>query len=189
MTAPAAVKPPGSDDPLAFEGSGHYEFVEGHLQERNVSYISSRIASTLMIILGAFVRESGLGVLCDSELGIRIWPDDPERTRRADLSFLRADRAPAEDSGYLYVAPDLVVEVVSPGDNAASVRDKVTDWLAGGVRMAWVIFPSSREVYVYHSDAHPEVFTAEDTLHGYDVVPGFSCAVSALFPQKAVTAS
>ncbi len=189
MTAPTMTLPPALEDPLAFEGAGHYEFLDGFLLERNVSYISSRIASILTVLLGTFVRDSGLGVICDSELGIRIWPADPLRTRRADISFLRADRAPAEDSGYLYVAPDLVVEVVSPGDSAAAVRDKVTDWLSAGVRMVWVIFPSSREVYVYHSDAHPEVFTAEDTLHGYDVVPGFACPVSALFPQKAVTAS
>ncbi len=189
MTAPTMALPPALEDPLAFEGAGHYEFVDGRLLERNMSTESSRIAITAVLKLGGVVEPNGLGVLYDSELGIRIWPADPLRTRRADLSFLRADRAPAEDSGYLSVAPDLVVEVVSPGDNAASVRDKVTDWLAGGVRMAWVIFPSSREVYVYHSDAHPEVFTAEKTLHGHDVVPGFSCAVSALFPQKAVTAS
>jgi Uma2 family endonuclease len=183
MTAPA-VTPSRPDDPLAFEGSGHYEFVDGQLQERNVSTNSSRVAVAATLKLGTVVEAAGLGVIFDSELGIRIWPDDPERTRRADLSFLRLDRAPAEDSGYLYVAPDLVVEVVSPGDNAASVRDKVTDWLAGGVRMVWVIFPSVREVYVYRADAHPQILTAEETLSGYDVVPGFSCPVASLFPAS-----
>jgi Uma2 family endonuclease len=182
MTAsPAPPKLYTPDDLLTMEDGGHFELVDGELKERQVSTDSSTVAANFAFELTALNRTAGLGRIFDSELGIRIFPEDPNRTRRADISFLARDRVPPADTPFLFVAPDLVVEVVSPSDHMADVRAKVEEWLAAGVKLVWVALPESKEVFVYRRGARPAILTAGDELVGDDVVPGFSCPVARLF--------
>jgi Uma2 family endonuclease len=93
---------------------------------------------------------------------------------------LSADRPP---KGFVELAPDLVAEVVSPSDSAREVEEKVQDWLSAGVRLVWVVHPSTRSVTVYRSLQDIRVLTESDTLNGADVLPGFTCPVRDLFSQ------
>jgi Uma2 family endonuclease len=90
---------------------------------------------------------------------------------------------PRDDPGFLLVAPDLVVEVVSRHDRWPEVREKAAMWLRAGVRLVWVADPRQREIYVYRPGARPEVFTADDQITGLDVIPGFAAPVASLFHE------
>ena len=181
MTTPAA---PGLDEiDLFLQGKDgpQYEYVDGKLEERTVSTNSSRTAVRILRILGNHVEPTGLGDLYESELGIRIF-SDPIETRRADLSFVSAGRSPRHDSGYLRVAPELVVEVVSPGDVASRLRGKVSAWLDEGVKLVWVAYPEEREIHVFRSSGGASILAAEEQISGEDVLPGFAVTVRDLFP-------
>lgn len=117
-----------------------------------------------------------------SDLGIRIFPN-PRNVRKADVSFIKADRVPKEDSGYLEIAPDLVVEVNSPNDKAKDIRDKVQFWLNAGTDTVWVVEPTSREVTVYRRGETPVVFTAKSEIAVGEALPGFRCRVAEFFPE------
>jgi Uma2 family endonuclease len=82
----------------------------------------------------------------------------------------------------LDVAPDLLIEVVSPYDTAQEVLEKVILWMRFGVRLVWVVYPSTRSVMVYRSAEDVSVRQIDDVLDGDDVLPGFRCPVRALFP-------
>jgi Uma2 family endonuclease len=75
-------------------------------------------------------------------------------------------------------APDFVAEIRSRTDNLAPLQRKMGLWMAGGVRLGWLIDPENRRVYVYRQ-AQPEPETLEDpeTLDGGDVLVGFSFPV------------
>jgi Uma2 family endonuclease len=79
------------------------------------------------------------------------------------------------------LAPDLVVEVLSPTDRARGVREKVADWLRAGTRLVWVIDPANRSVTVYRSREDFQELSEGDTLDGGEVIPGFSCLTRDLF--------
>jgi Uma2 family endonuclease len=79
------------------------------------------------------------------------------------------------------LVPDLVVEVVSPGDTQREVREKVEDWLRAGVRLVWVIFPATRTATAYRSLEDVIQLSEDDSLDGEEVVPGFNCRVGDLF--------
>ena len=162
------------------EDASNLEFIDGRLVERNVSMESSWVSSDVMIVVGGFVRTNGLGAMTDADLGLRLFPDDPTRTRRADVAFTAKGRAP-QSSGYMRVAPDLVVEVVSPGDLAGDVLAKADEWLRAGVRMVWVVYPQNEVVHVYRRGERPIVLGAEDEIEGYDVIPGFRSTVAEFF--------
>ena len=103
--------------------------------------------------------------------------------RAPHVAFLSRERIlthqPQEN--FLQIAPDLVVEVMSPSDTAHQVQAKVEDWLSAGVRLVWVVYPNTRSVVVYNSQREAKVLTAQETLQGDPVLPGFSCKVSELF--------
>lgn len=175
---------PAPEDLIDPEDGRRFKLVDDELVERNVSFQSSRIASKVNHILSTHVDSAALGVLLESKMGMRLWPETPTRTRRADVAFISEAREPDGDPGYLYAAPDLVVEVVSPGDAAGHVIAKAYEWLSGGVRLAWVIFPVVREVHVYRTDGRPEIFRADDTLTGEYVLPSFAITVSSFFKSS-----
>lgn len=70
---------------------------------------------------------------------------------------------------------------ISPGDTCTEVEDKVKQWLEAGVRSVIVANPRIRILTLHRSPTDVTRLTESDTLTFEDVVPGFSCPVSALF--------
>ena len=84
-------------------------------------------------------------------------------------------------TGYAEVAPDLVVEIASPGDSRREMNDKAVMWLSHGVRLAWVVHPDTRTVDVHRTDNPVATLSEAEALDGLDVLPGFSCEVREIF--------
>lgn len=163
-----------------------YEIIEGELQERIMSSLSSRIASTLAVLLGIWSRSGHPGHLMGSDGGYRIFPWAPSDVRMPDVSFIGAHRvAKFPARGWLDIPPDLAVEVVSPTDSASTVQLKAHDYIRAGVPLVWVVFPESRTVEVRRTGSSTiQVLGEGDVLSGDDVLPGFSVAVTELFPAE-----
>lgn len=83
--------------------------------------------------------------------------------------------------GFLGLAPDLAVEILSPSETAWELEEKIDDYQASGTPLIWVIHPERRTVCVIALDARARVLHSGDTLDAGDVIPGFSRPVSALF--------
>jgi Uma2 family endonuclease len=113
----------------------------------------------------AFVKENHLGHVMGADAGFRL---PGGNVRSPDASFVASGRfpndRPTEDWGSL--APDLAVEVISPGDRPRPVLDKV------GV---WVIDPRTRRATIHRSLTDVRTIIADEFLDGEDVVPGFRC--------------
>ena len=171
------------EDLLAMPDGDRFELVDGELVERNMSIDSTETALSVGRELQAFVRANRLGRCFSSELGIRIHPTNPNHTRRADVSFVARARVPHQDGGYLRIAPDLVVEAVSPGDTVEEVAAKVREWLDYGVRLVWVVVPGSREVTIHRQGERTRTLFGDDEITGEDVVPGFRTSIANFMPD------
>jgi len=164
-----------------------YELVDGQLVERNMGAESSLIAARIIVLLGSFLEDRPLGSVFTSETTYQCFVDAPKKLRRADVSFVRKDRLPdgRVPKGQFRIAPDLAVEVISPGDKSEEVDAKTLEWLGAGVSLLWVVSPATRTVRIHRpraSAAEPISFlTVEDTLVGEEVLPGFSCSVAEIF--------
>jgi len=124
-----------------------------------------------------------LGIVVAGESGVQL-EHDPDTVRAPDIAFTSAQRLPADriTRRYAEVVPDLVVEVVSPSDRHADVRDKARMWLSFGVQLVWVVFPVARTVEVHSADADAaQTLSEADSLDGGSVLPGFSYPLSRLF--------
>ena len=140
------------------------------------------VAMRIGFVLAEYVRANNLGEVFAAETGF-ILHRDPDTVRAPDASFVAAGRLPDGELpvGYMELAPDLAVEVTSPNDRASEIEDKVEGWLLAGVKLVWVINPSTRSAMVYRSLDESERISPEDSLDGGDVIPGFSTEIRELF--------
>jgi Uma2 family endonuclease len=141
-----------------------------------------RIATNLTLLLAAHVHGRNLGWVYADSVGYQLI-DLPRTVRRPDVSFVRADRLPPEGvgPGFLKLAPDLVVEVLSPSETASELEEKLDDYRACGTPLIWVVDPARRTVMIIASDAPPRWVREGDSLDGGAILPEFSCAVADLF--------
>ncbi len=80
------------------------------------------------------------------------------------------------------VAPDLAIEVISPGDTINDFEDKLIDYRWAGIKLVWEVNPTFRFVRVHRLDDTITFLRENDTLTGEDVLPGFSAKVKELMP-------
>lgn len=141
----------------------------------------SDIATELARHLGNHVRAHGLGRVY-GELGFRL-ASDPDTVLIPDVSFVRAERiAPGKrNPGYRMGTPDLAVEVVSPGDSADEVEEKVFEWLGSGCGLVVVVNPRRQTATLYRSFKNVAVLNRNEFLDGGEVVPGWKLQLSELF--------
>jgi Uma2 family endonuclease len=165
---------------MALPDDGKYELVDGELL--HMSPAGGRHSDTTIAVssrLHAFVRERKLGRVFEGQAGYRL-PDG--NLRSPDVSFVAAGRLPGGvPKGFLHLAPDLVVEVLSPSDRAGDVAHKVGEYLALGVKLLWVIDPEKVTAVVYAPGTPPRTVRRDGALDGEDVLPGFSCPLAELF--------
>ncbi|HEX8502177.1 MAG TPA: Uma2 family endonuclease [Pyrinomonadaceae bacterium] len=160
-----------------------YELVKGELRRMSPSGSEhGSVVANITVLLGQYVKATKLGVCFGAETGFVI-ASDPDTVRAPDVAFIRRERIP--ESGitkkFWPGAPDLAVEVLSPGDGRGEVDEKVADWLAAGARAVWVINPKRRDVSVYRPTADVTRLSEADELDGGEVVPGFRCEVAEIF--------
>ena len=165
----------------------NYELVDGNLVERHMGSESSSVAAAIVYLLLTFVRPRRLGHVFTTDCGYQCFPDDPDKLRRPDVSFVASGRLPGDrpPPGYIRIAADLAVEVLSPGDLATEIEEKVGEYLAAGVKLIWIVSPNTRTVRI-HRPAGSKLGSAgqlseADTITGEDVLPGFECKVEELF--------
>ncbi len=115
------------------------------------------------------------------EVGIYV-RRDPDYVRGADVVFISSERiAQITSESYLDVAPELVVEVISPGNTWQEMRDKIEEYFAIGVAWVWIVEPERRQVLVYRSPTEMTALSEPDTLKGEGVLTGFSLPLAELF--------
>jgi Uma2 family endonuclease len=138
--------------------------------------LTARLAKRLM----DHVDARALGAIVVNDTG--FWLErGPDTVRGPDVAFIARERAPDPDfAKYPALAPDLVVEVLSPGDRPGEVHAKVGDWLSAGCRLVWVVDPQRRVARVYRADGTETFVPDTGVLEGEDVVPGFSCRLGDL---------
>jgi Uma2 family endonuclease len=173
-----------ADQLLLMPDDGYrYELIAGELRKMSpAGWKHGFVAGRLHGWLAHHVEKHNLGAVFEGETGFLL-ASDPDTVRAPDIAFVRRDRILVQDSTEAFWpgAPDLAVEVVSPGDTVHEIDDKVQSWLDGGASMVWVVNPKWRSITVYRSASHVAILTENDELSGEDVVEGFRCVVGKLF--------
>jgi Uma2 family endonuclease len=102
-----------------------------------------------------------------------------------DISFVASGRIPKDARGDfvddIFLAPDLVIEILSPGQTVKDLSSRLTWCVGHGVRLGWLIQPTKRRVYVFRPDQPRSILEEGETLDGSDVLPGFQLPLAEIF--------
>jgi len=157
------------------------ELIDQTLVEKATGYEASVVAMVIARILGNFVASRRLGLVSGPDGMFQLLAST---VRGPDVAFVSRDRLPDgrfPRDAYPAIAPDLVVEVLSPGNTRAEMARKRIEYFHSQVKLVWIVDCVDRSVAVYTSPHQVRVLNEEATLDGGDVLAGFSCAVSDLF--------
>jgi Uma2 family endonuclease len=106
----------------------------------------------------------------------------PDTVRAPDVAYVAAERlVGVDDDTFAPLAPDLVIEVWSPGNRGPAVLSKVQQFLRAGTPLVWVIHPRRRTAHVYRSDGSEQLLGDGASLFGESVLPEFTLPLATLF--------
>ena len=178
--------PPGTatvEDCMAVNESrdrGLFELVDGTLVEKATSYEASVIAATILFLVKQFVSSRRLGLVSGADGFFRL----TSTTRGPDVAFVSLDRLPGgvfPTQSYPAIAPNLVVEVLSPGNTKAEMTRKRLEYFHHGVQLVWIVDCENRSVAVYTSPSDYTVLGVQDAIDGGHVLAGFTVSVADFF--------
>lgn len=159
------------------------ELIDGVLVEKTVGFYEGRVASVVGHLIESYLEQQPLGITVGADGPVRLLP---RQVRIPDVSFISWDRLPGgkvPEEPIPALAPDLAVEVLSPGNTAAEMQRKLRDYFAAGVRLVWYIDPATRSARAYTGVYQGVEVPPEGALSGGEVLPGFELPLAELFAR------
>ncbi len=157
------------------------ELIDQTLVEKAMGYEASVVAAAIARILGNFVAAQRLGLVSGPDGMFQLLTSS---VRGPDVAYVSRERLPGgkfPSEAFPALAPDLAVEVLSPGNTKGEMSRKRIEYFHSGVRLVWMVDCVDRSVAVYTSPSEVRVLTADDTLDGGNVLPGFTSPIADLF--------
>jgi Uma2 family endonuclease len=158
--------------------------IDGEIVELISSYNASVIAATLTCEVGIFVEQHKLGYMTGADCGYTICGEQ----YIADGAFVSYQREPKDLTEYYSdVAPNLLVEVLSPGNLGSEnernkLARKVANYLAAGCEL-WLLDPEAEKLERYLPNQPVRTYRNGEVLEGIGVLEGFRLEISAIWPQ------
>jgi Uma2 family endonuclease len=136
---------------------------------------TSNLEGYLFRELDLFVERESRGIAFNSNGGFSL-PDGSVRAPDAAwVSSEKWDRLSREERAkFLPFCPEFVIELRSPSDSLSDLEQKMSDWLANGAELAWLIDPQRKLVVIYRPGRQPETLLQPDFLRGEEPILGFS---------------
>ncbi len=119
-------------------------------------------------------RQTQLGICFDSSTCFKL-PNGANRS--PDVAWIKQERwdtlTPEQKEKFPPIAPDFVLELMSPSDTLPETQEKMQEYIDNGVKLGWLINPQMWQVEIYRLGKPVEILTSPKELSGEDVLPGF----------------
>ncbi len=119
-------------------------------------------------------EETKLGEVFDSSTCFKL-PNGSDRS--PDVSWIKLERwntlKPEQREKFPPIAPDFVLELMSPSDSLRETQAKMQEYINAGVKLGWLIDRKTRSVEIYRQGQPKELLESPTSLSGEDILPGF----------------
>jgi Uma2 family endonuclease len=146
------------------EGDTIYELVDGQISPKmSPQKFHSRLTRTLMRFLEDWCQERG--EVCP-ELAIALTRNGKDWAPVPELLYLSAERFPSDwdSDGICSVPPDLVIEIISPGQTFGQLAAKAKDYLDANVLRVWIVDSQAKSITVFYPDSPPQTYVGDTVL-------------------------
>ncbi|MCY7284969.1 MAG: Uma2 family endonuclease [Cyanobacteria bacterium CAN_BIN43] len=106
-------------------------------------------------------------------------------TRSPDAAWILSDRwnalRPEQQASFAPIAPDFVVELRSSSDMLVSLKEKMEEYIANGVRLGLLIDRKNCQVYVYRPNRSPEILDNPKCVNCEPEMPMFALKMARIW--------
>ncbi|MBW4609736.1 MAG: Uma2 family endonuclease [Hassallia sp. WJT32-NPBG1] len=146
------------------EGDITYELVDGQaIAKVSHTFFHSKVTRALLYLLDNW--SEARGEVCPA-LAVVLTRRGKDWVPTPDLLYISNERLPADwhEDGACSVPPDLVIEIISPGQTFGQMAAKAKDYLDAKVQRVWVVDSKARSITVFYPDAAPQTYMGEELL-------------------------
>ena len=115
-----------------------------------------------------------LGIAFDSSTGFKL-PSGANRS--PDASWIPLQKwqslTPSQQQKFLPLAPDFVIELLSPTDTLEDTQKKMQEYLENGTKLGWLINPKKKQIEVYRQGKETEILDNPQNISGENILPDF----------------
>ncbi|MEM6612404.1 MAG: Uma2 family endonuclease, partial [Cyanobacteria bacterium P01_C01_bin.72] len=83
--------------------------------------------------------------------------------------------------GFAPIAPDFVLELLSPNDRLQDTQKKMQEYQSCGVKLGWLINPDAARVEIYRLGKEVEILNSPAGLAGENLMPGLLVELDEIF--------
>jgi Uma2 family endonuclease len=172
-----------AEDLEAMGSDAPFILIDGELvyEEMGSGGRASRLAGLIVTYLNMHVLPRRLGNVYGAD-GSFILRRNPDTVLVPDAAFVSAERIPpGDDRGFVPIAPDLAVEVLSPSNRPTEIARRVALFLQYGTQLVWVVDPDNDTITVHARGDERRRLGKGDTLDGGTLLSGFALPLAELF--------
>lgn len=130
-------------------------------------------------------RQHKLGVCFDSSTCFKL-PNGANRS--PDLAWIAQDRwnllSSQEKEVFPAIAPDFVLELMSPSDTLKDSQTKMQEYLENQVKLGWLINRKAKQVEIYRQNQPVEILDCPNILSGEDILPDFFLNLQSIWNES-----
>lgn len=157
-------------------GDVAYEFIAGQAVAKvSPKRFHAGVQKALLILIDIWAKNRGH---LYSEWAVLLKGNNVYWVPVPDITYVSYNRLAADwiEDTACPVAPELVIEIISPGQTFGELSQKATDYLAAGVLRVWIVDSQARSVTVFYPDAPPRTYTklspiTDSILGGLELTP------------------
>ena len=159
-----------------------YELIEGEaIPKMSPKRFHAGVQKALLILMDAWAENKGY---LYPEWAVRLKRNSEDWVPVPDITYICYSRLSADwlEDEACPVAPELVIEIISPGQTFGGLSQKTTDYLAAGVLRVWLVDSEARSVTVFYPDAPPHNYTKSATITD-SILEGLELTPQQIFQQ------
>ncbi|MHC5856873.1 Uma2 family endonuclease [Nostoc sp.] len=146
------------------EGDITYELIDGQaIPKISPKFFHAKLTRVLLNLIEQSCE--GKGEVCP-EWAVPLTRRGRDWMPIPDILYISYERLPAnwDENEACPVPPDLVIEIISPGQTFGQMAAKAKDYLDAKVLRVWVLDSKARSITVFYPDAAPQTYMGEELL-------------------------
>lgn len=158
-----------------------YELINGEAipkyknEQMSPKFFHGSTTGSLFILLSKWAQEKGRVVI---EWSVKLTKNQQDWIPVPDLTYVSYDRLPIDwlKDEPCPVIPELVIEIISPGQTFGDMIEKATYYLQAGISLVWVVDTVSQTITVFTSSSLPVTYRnqqiiSNELLSGLQITP------------------
>ena len=164
------------------EGDRPCELVNGKaIPKMSPKFFHSRLQKTLLLVLDLWAKNRGR---VEPEWAIALKRNEIDWVPVPDITYVSFARLSADwmlDEA-CPVAPELAIEIISPGQTFGDLAEKSVDYLQAGVSRLWLIDTKAKSITIFYPDNLPKTLKGTTAIAD-DLFPELELTPQQIFQQ------